>query len=163
MKSVSYPQISLWNRGSSRIVKKNAMNSPAKLLFLFAILGSFSFGSPEETITSDDSNGSSDTCFYQLLLPPDLDMPETPYFDTTIVRNPGCKVHILRLQIWGTETAYTLYTNDSVHKPLRSAHFFCSYPPKGKREIDITGLPAGKYSMSLSACGNGGSFGLAIK
>jgi hypothetical protein len=96
-----------------------------------------------------------DTCFYYLKIPRDIDMPETPYFDTTIVRSSDCTVHILVLQSWGTQTSYIL----SSTKEERTASF-----NSGKNgTMDITNLPEGKYGMSLMACGNGGGFTLRIK
>ena len=127
-------------------------------LLLFSFLA-FAFSTEKKNSPAETS--SSDTCFYTINVPPDIDIPSTPYFDTTIVRSGNCKVHILNLQSWGTETEYDL--SDSTGKLIAKAHFFMSYPPKGNRQIDISNLPAGKYGMSLMACGNGGVFGLRIK
>lgn len=104
----------------------------------------------------------SDTCFYSIKVPPDIDMPSTPHFDTTIVRNTHCKIHILRLQSWGTETEYKLSGTVNGKTYSRNAHFFHG-PGSGPNTMDITDLPAGDYGMSLLACGNGGGFGLTIK
>jgi hypothetical protein len=91
-----------------------------------------------------------------------MDMPSTPYFDTTIVRSRNCKVHILKLQPWGTETENQLGATIGGKSYSRKAHFFMG-PGGGDRFIDITNLPAGNYSGYLLACGNGGSFGLTIR
>jgi len=106
---------------------------------------------------SEVKSPKKDTCFYYLKVPRDIDMPETPYFDTTITRSPECSVHMLVLQSWGTSTSYTLNSSELKHE--RSAHF--SSGQKGV--MDITDLPAGEYGMGLMACGNGGGFTLRIK
>lgn len=130
-----------------------------KYLFLLLIPFACSFSKKQSNIPADISK--SDTCFYTINVPPDIDMPSTPYFDTTIVRSGNCKIHILNLQAWGTETEYDL--SDSTGKAIAKAHFFMSDKASGNRQIDISNLPAGKYNMYLLACGNGGGFGLRIK
>jgi hypothetical protein len=105
---------------------------------------------------------SNDTCFYSVTCPPDIDMPQTPHYDTTIARSGNCKVKALRLASWGTETSYALFPADSTVKMpdvKLNVHFF--HGQAGV--IDITDIPPGRYNVSLSACGNGGSFGLTIK
>jgi hypothetical protein len=102
----------------------------------------------------------ADTCFYTINVPPDIDFPETPHFDTTIVRAENCETQMLKLPRWGTQTDYTLMRNDSVIKVHKRVSFHA-----GKRYglIDITDLPAGTYGMGLTACGNGGSFTIRLK
>lgn len=136
-----------------------------KSLFLLPVLliASHFFQSETQNIEPETIKAAnSDTCFYSLRLPADLDVPSTPHFDTTIVRGKDCKVHILKLQSWGTETEYRISATIGGKNYSRNAHFFHSYPPQ-PQWIDITDLPAGKYSGYLTACGNGGSFGLEIK
>jgi hypothetical protein len=99
---------------------------------------------------------ANDTCFYSINVPADMDMPSTPSFDTTIVRTTNCKIHLLKLPGWGTETEYKLSGNNIV----RSTHFSTG---SGPGLIDITDLVPGTYAMSLLACGNGGAFTVRIK
>ncbi len=101
----------------------------------------------------------SDTCFYLLKVPANLDVPTTPHFDTTIVKISNCSIHILRLPSWGTETEYTLTVKEGEKYKSRSAQFFSGHYGM----IDITNLPAGVYGMGLSACGNGGGFTIRIE
>ncbi len=103
---------------------------------------------------------TADTCFYLINVPPDIDVPETPHFDTTIVRVINCKIQVLKLPGWGTETKYTLMRMDSVIHFNKSVSFWA-----GQRYgmIDITDLPPGIYGMGLLACGNGGSFTIRLK
>lgn len=131
-----------------------------KLLLLIPFFFAFSFSKIKTKIPSPIA--PSDTCFYSINVPPDIDMPSTPHFDTTIVRNNSCKVHILKLQSWGTETEYNLSGTINGKTYSRNAHFFHG-PGSGSNTMDITDLPAGDYGMYLLACGNGGGFGLRIK
>jgi len=99
------------------------------------------------------ANKKGDTCFYVIKVPADLDLPSTLPFDTTIVRRAACKIHIVKLPSWGTETSYTLI---AAGKPADNKK-------SQSGAIDITTLAAGTYNMSLMACGNGGSFTVKIK
>lgn len=96
-------------------------------------------------------------CRYELRIPPDLDVPGTPHFDTTIVRAPTCTKHLLRLPPQGTETRYIIRM-DTVEHDLRFG-----FDEEDAQWLDITLMPAGEYHASLLACGNGGSFTLRIK
>ncbi len=96
-------------------------------------------------------------CRYELHIPLDLDFPETPHFDTTIVRTTTCVKHLLRLPPQGTETRY-IFRMDTVERDL---HF--GFDEDSKQWLDISLMPAGEYHVRLLACGNGGSFTLHIK
>jgi hypothetical protein len=61
---------------------------------------------------------TKDTCTYVLKVPADLDIPTTPHFDTTIVRNKEYGIHILKLPSWGTETNYTFTSPTAIKNPL---------------------------------------------
>lgn len=116
------------------------------------------------SLVSYSQSNKRDTCFYEIHVPPDIDMPKTPHFDTSIVRNNQCSTQILRLQSWGTETSYSLYSSkDSIltkgAKPIRS----CAFGVHQKGEMDIGDLAKGTYTMWLVACGNGGFFTVRIK
>ena len=102
----------------------------------------------------------TDTCFYTIHVPADIDVPGTPHFDTTIVRAINCKKQFLKLPEWGTQTTYTLTRMDSVVHVQReiSFHFSQHYGM-----IDITDLPPGAYGMGLLACGNGGGFTIYLE
>ncbi len=127
------------------------MNSFLLLFSIFLVVGcTSSDGQKQEQMIKN-----SDTCFYLLTVPPDMDMPKTSPFDTTIVRSANCNTHILRLQSWGTSTRYTLVS--SAYE--RSSSFLSGE----EGTMDITDLPPDSYYMSLSACGNGGGFNLSIK
>lgn len=99
----------------------------------------------------------TDTCEYRLRIPPDLDLPSTPHFDTTIVRTAGCAKHLLWFPPQGTETRYILQ-HDTVTRDL---HF--AMQEVEKQWLDISTLPAGDHTVHLLACGNGGSFTLRIE
>lgn len=100
----------------------------------------------------------ADTCFYVLDVPPDIDIPETPTFDTTIVRQPGCSHHWLHLPAQGTSTTYVLRCDTVV----REVGFYM-HDESEAEWLDITQLPVGRYDVTLLACGNGGSFFLRIE
>ena len=106
---------------------------------------------------------TKDTCFYSLIVPPNLDLPESPSFDTTILRDGYCNIHILNLESWGTETEYILIPRDtSDKKSFRKCHFYHIDGPE-KGTMDISSLDTGHYTMWLLACGNGGFFGLTLR
>ena len=96
-------------------------------------------------------------CRYELHIPPDLDVPGTPHFDTTIVRTATCTKHLLLLPPQGTETRYIILM-DTVE---RDVHF--GFDDESKQWLDISLMPVGEYRVNLFACGNGGSFTLRIK
>ena len=100
---------------------------------------------------------SLDTCRYFLKVPVDIDYPETPAFDTTIVRTGVCKHHMLHFPTWGTGTTYKVSGNGLE----REVGFITD--EKDKQWLDISNMPAGEYHVNLLACGNGGSFTLKIK
>ena len=100
---------------------------------------------------------SLDTCRYLLSVPADIDVPETPAFDTTIVRTPSCKQHLLHFPSWGTGTSYKLNGN-GVEREVGFA-----MDEKEKQWLDITDFPSGSYNVHLMACGNGGFFTLNIQ
>ena len=106
----------------------------------------------------ENLNYTRDTCFHALKVPADLDISTTPHFDTTIIRTKDCRIHILELPSWGTETNYTISSEEGNE---RSAHFFAGEKEMGI--IDITDLSAGKYNGHLTACGNGGAFTIRIE
>jgi hypothetical protein len=116
--------------------------------------------SPERHVPG--SAGKNDTCYYFIHVPPDIDVPSTPHFDTLIARNADCNVHVLCLPGWGTVTTYTLRENIMGRKDPDILGR-TTFGADSKGYIDITKLPAGRYSMGLSACGNGGSFGIEIR
>lgn len=99
-----------------------------------------------------------DTCSYTLRVPPDLDVPGTPLFDTTIVRLPGCTSHWLQFPAQGTSTTYRLQRDTIV----REVGFYM-HDESEAQWLDISALPAGTYQVTLLACGNGGGFALNIK
>ena len=98
-----------------------------------------------------------DTFRYAIKVPPGIDFPETPAYDTTIVRNPLCKHHLLHFPTWGTGTTYKINGNGIE----REVGFMTDEAEK--QWLDITDLPVGRYNVNLLACGNGGSFTLNIR
>ncbi len=129
-----------------------------RFLFLFFIFPLLCI--PAFKILAISPAESQDTCFYSIIVPPDIDFPETPYFDTTIQRSKTCKIHVLKLPSWGTETEYTMSRKDSIASPFKK---ITMEHDKGFGLIDITDFPSGTYEMRLKACGNGGSFTIRIK
>jgi hypothetical protein len=99
-----------------------------------------------------------DTCYYSLRVPADMDHPETPPFDTTIVRLKGCTSHWLQFPAQGTGTTYRLQRDTLV----REVGFYM-HDEGGRDWLDISTLPSGMYHVTLLACGNGGGFTLNIE
>jgi hypothetical protein len=129
-----------------------------RLYFLFFFALPFFISAKKSTLIPPVE--TSDTCFYTINVPPDIDFPETPHFDTTIERSINCRKQVLKLSGWGTQTGYTLTRNDSVIHVNKSVSFTAM---QRYGLIDITDLPAGIYAMGLTACGNGGGFTLRLK
>jgi len=102
-------------------------------------------------------NDETAKCRYVLNIPPDLDVPGTPHFDTTIVRSATCSKHLLRLPPQGTETRYIIRM-DTFERDL---HF--GFDEDDKQWLDIGQMPAGEYHVRLLACGNGGTFTLRLR
>lgn len=128
-------------------------------LFLFFSCALFFIASAKKTVAIPCVE-TADTCFYTIHVPADIDFPQTPYFDTTIVRSINCKTQVLKLPGWGTGTTYILTRDDSVINVNKEISFLI---PQRYGMIDITTLPEGNYNMQLFACGNGGSFTLRLK
>src|SRR5262245_62118402 len=103
------------------------------------------------------SFNEGDACRYFLRVPPDLDVPGTPHFDTTIVRTHACAEQYLWFPSGGTETMY-IVRMDTIKREL---HFFTGETEK--QWLDVAGLPSGTYAVSMMACGNGGGFTLRLK
>src|SRR5688572_11307844 len=101
---------------------------PCLLMFIYAC-GSHQ-PQPEKKIQAD-----LDTCFYEISCGADLDMPQTPAWDTTITRTGGCDIQVLAMRSWGTETQYTMSGPEGV---TGSCHFTHEM---GSNLIDITGMP----------------------
>jgi hypothetical protein len=101
-----------------------------------------------------------DTCFYEIIPAADMDMPQTPHWDTTITRLENYDVHCLKMRSWGTETQYTMSGPDEKNTVRRDCHFTHG---SGSNLIDITDIPAGEYGFYLLSCGNGGGFTVHIK
>lgn len=128
---------------------------------LYVAYGDFAKGVVEDGKRMADrrDNGTVDldTCRYAIKVPPDIDFPETPSYDTTIVRTPLCKHHLLHFPSWGTGTTYKINGNGIE----REVGFMTD--EEEKQWLDITDLPVGRYNVNLLACGNGGSFTLSIR
>lgn len=128
-------------------------------LIVFSLFGLLFFASAKHSVAIPEME-NADTCFYTIHVPADIDFPETPHFDTTIVRSLNCNKQFLRLPSWGTQTDYTISRDDSLIKIHRSTLFSMK---QGQGLIDITDLPNGTYAMYLMACGNGGGFTIYLK
>ena len=103
------------------------------------------------------SFNEDDACRYFLRVPPDMDLPGTRHFDTTIVRTFACKEQYLWFPSGGTETSYVVRM-DTIERKL---HFFMGETEK--QWLDVADLPSGTYNVGMMACGNGGGFTLRLK
>jgi hypothetical protein len=102
------------------------------------------------------SFGLGDACRYFLRVPADMDIPDTPPFDTTIVRTTACREQLIWFPSGGTETKY-IVRKDTIERTL---HFFNGQTEK--QWLNVADLPSGTYDVSMFACGNGGSFTLRL-
>ena len=132
------------------------------LIFLLTIITSVGQANTDGSVKSE-----RDTCFYTIHFPNDMDKPSTRHFDTTLIRDSYCRMHIINLPSCGTEADYSLYkeismdsknTLNSKPRPIRSVRVLAGQTG----EMDITGLPNGVYTMSLTADCNGGLFTVRI-
>jgi len=134
----------------------------ARYAALYLAYGDFARGVVEDgqrvaALRTNERLLSLDTCRYVLRVPADIDFPETPAFDTTIVRNAACQHHLLHFPSWGTGTTYKI-SGSSVEREVGS-----TFGEQEKQWLNITDMPAGDYHVWLLACGNGGFFTLRIK
>ncbi len=114
---------------------------------------------------------NTDTCRYEPDVAADLDVPDTTLgsqgrnTDVWLMRSYYCGTHLAKFPAWGTETAYTITggPGSGVDTSGKGAqlHFFLQ--EQEKQWLDLTGWPPGDYTVSLVACGNGGSFILKLR
>ena len=107
---------------------------------------------------------NTDTCRQEVLVPADLDLPETLYRDAWVLRSPYCGKHFVHFPLWGTQTSYTItfnpYFPDRTKEPVTlesSALDDVNY------WLDITDWPVGDHPVHLSASGNRGTFTLKLR
>lgn len=111
---------------------------------------------------------NTDTCRYEVAVAGDLDVPDTcgvRNTDLWLMRSYYCGTHLARFPGWGTETAYTITggPGSGVDTSGKGAHLHFSRQEEEKQWLDLTGWPPGDYTVSLVACGNGGSFILKLR
>lgn len=107
---------------------------------------------------------NTDTCRQELLVPADLDLPETNYKDAWALRSPYCGTHFFHFPSWGTQTEYIITFNpylQEVKKDPVTIAFHGNEDPM--QWVDVTDWPVGDHTVRLLACGNGGTFTLKLR
>lgn len=111
-----------------------------------------------------DRRPGTDTCRYELRIPPDLDLPTTPHHDEQVLRSPGCGTHLVRFPAWGTITDYhVMNPSGSAEVGSEIQHIHIVHGAGGDAWVDVTHWPSGDLPVRLLACGNGGSFTLELR
>lgn len=107
---------------------------------------------------------NTDTCRQEVLVPADLDLPETLYRDAWVMRSCYCGKHFVHFPLWGMQTTYTItfnpYRSEEAREPITldtSALDDVNY------WLDISDWPVGDHPVRLLACGNGGTFTLKLR
>jgi|GEM_PF-1652867 len=107
---------------------------------------------------------NTDTCWQDVHVPADLDLPDTNYRDAWVIRSPYCGTHFARFPAWGTGTTYIItfipYLPDVKKDPVTIG--FLS-GEEALQWVDMSDWPVGDHSVSLFACGNGGTFTLKLR
>lgn len=108
---------------------------------------------------------NTDTCRYELQVAPDLDVPGTVNTDAWVLRSPYCGTHLLHFPAQGTQTAYAISggTAADLGTSAYQGRVAFNIGEEEKQWLDVTALPAGDYTISLLACGNGGTFVLKLR
>lgn len=107
---------------------------------------------------------NTDTCRQEVLVPADLDLPETQMRDAWLMRSPYCGTHLVLFPSMGTVTDYTItfvpYLSEQQKDPV---HVHVPLGDHTDGLVDITEWPIGDHSVCLLACGNGGTFTLKLR
>ncbi len=106
---------------------------------------------------------NTDTCVQELVLPLDLDRPESPMRDAWVMRSPYCGTHLLHFPSMGTVADYTVtfvpYLPEQRKEPVHI------HVPSGDHPIDpvdVSDWPIGDHLVDLRS-GNGGPFILKLR
>ena len=54
---------------------------------------------------------NTDTCRQEVVVPADLDLPETLYRDAWVMRSYYCGKHFVHFPLWGSQTTYIITFN----------------------------------------------------
>jgi len=107
---------------------------------------------------------NTDTCHQEVLVPADLQLPETKYRDVWVLRSPYCGTHFVHFPLWGNRTSYTItfhpYQSDQQKEPVTldtDARDDVNY------WLDISDWPVGDHAVQLIGDGNSGTFTLMLR
>ena len=107
---------------------------------------------------------NTDTCREQLVVPADLDRPETQMRDAWLMRSPYCGTHLVLFPSMGPVTDYTItfvpYLPDKKKEPV---HIHVPLGDHTDGLVDVTDWPVGYHQVSLVARSNGGTFTLKLR
>lgn len=111
---------------------------------------------------------NTDTCRYELNVPPDLDVPDTSATRNTdewLMRSYYSGTHLVKFPAWGTQTAYIITggPGSGADTSGHDAQLQFGMGEQDKQWLDMTQWPPGDYTVRLIACGNGGSFVLKLR
>lgn len=107
---------------------------------------------------------NTDTCHQDVLVPADLQLPETKYRDVWVLRSPYCGTHLVHFPLWGNKTSYTITfhpdQSDQQKEPVTldtDARDYVHY------WLDISDWPVGDHTVELIGDGNSGTFTLMLR
>lgn len=107
---------------------------------------------------------NTDTCHQEVLVPADLQLPETKHRDVWLLRSLYCGTHLVHFPLWGNKTSYTItfhpYQIDEQREPV--------ILDADERDdvnywLDISDWPVGDHSVELVGDGNSGTFALKLR
>jgi hypothetical protein len=111
---------------------------------------------------------NTDTCMQDLVVPPDLDIPDQTAIprqrEVWLGRSLYCGTHLVRFPSWGTQTEYIItfapFLPEQARDPIH-VHLLLGDDANGI--IDVTNWPAGDHQVQLLGDGNGGPFTLKLR
>jgi hypothetical protein len=107
---------------------------------------------------------NTDTCVQELVLPADLDRPESPMRDAWVMRSPYCGRHLVQFPSRGTATEYFItFVPYLQERNMDPVHIDLALGENAERPIDVTDWPIGDHHVRMLACGNGGTFILKLR
>jgi hypothetical protein len=107
---------------------------------------------------------NTDTCRQEVVVPADLDRPETTMRDAWLMRSPYCGTHLVKFPSWGTQTEYIItFTPYLLEQARDPVHVQLSLGDHADGPLDITNWPAGDHQVQLLGDGNGGTFTLKLR
>jgi hypothetical protein len=111
---------------------------------------------------------NTDTCVQELVVPPDLDLPDRTDIpkqrDVWVGRSLYCGTHLVRFPTLHTQTEYIITFTPFLQEQARDpVHVHLSLGDHADGPVDITTWPAGDHQVQQLGGGLGGTFTLKLR